>query len=157
MNQLEKRKRKEIMPEYSIGKIPGKLISNIKPAPEKQVTELINKINYGPQIISLPVPPWRHAFLLDIQPDKKRIMISDWGGKKNKTAGIKEGDNYEAGWEQYSFIIMKLEEKYRWPTKYFPVDRELYKKSVEHNNMCNGGGCSHYIYAWKEIYYPNYS
>jgi hypothetical protein len=153
----KKRQRKTLMPQLSIGKIPGKLISNIKHAPEKELKDLVNKINYGPQIVSIPVPPYRHAFLVDIQRNKKKIMISDWGGPENKTAGIKGSDNYEPGWEQYSDLMIKLEQKYGLPIEYYPVDKELYEKSDEHNNMCSGGGCSHYIYAWKEIYYPDYS
>ena len=156
-NLGKKRERKEVMPVYSIGRIPGKLISNIKHAPEKQLISLVNMIDYGPQIVSLPVPPYRHAFLVDVQQRKKRIMVSDWGGPENKTAGIKGSNNYEPSWEQYSDLMIKLEQKYGWPIEYYPVDKELYEKSMEHNNMCSGGGCSHYIYAWKEVYYPNYS
>ena len=156
-SNLGKRERKEVMPVYSIGRIPGKLISNIKHAPEKQLISLVNIIVYGPQIVSLPVPPYRHAFLVDVQQRKKRIMVSDWGGPENKTAGIKGSDNYESGWEQYSDLMIKLEQKYGWPIEYYPVDKELYEKSMEHNTMCSGGGCSHYIYAWKKVYYPDYS
>jgi len=159
LGKRERERDKKLMPQLSIGKdTAGKFVSNIKFAPEKELQNLVdNQINYGPQIVSIPVPPWRHAFLVDVDEGKKRIMISDWGGSINKTAGIVESSNYAPGWEQYSNLMIKLEEKYRWPIEYFPIDAELFNNSLEHNNTCSGGGCSHYIYAWVKKYYPDYT
>jgi hypothetical protein len=158
-NLGKKRERKEVMPQLSIGRnSAGQFVSNIKFAPEKELKNLVNnQINYGPQIVSIPVPPWRHAFLVDVEQGKKRILISDWGGSINKTAGIVGSADYTPGWEQYSELMIKLEQKYGWPIEYFPIDDELFKFSLEHNNTCSGGGCSHYIYAWVKKYYPDYS
>lgn len=151
-----RRKRKEIMPKLSIGKIPGNFQSNIQFASEKEMTNLVNSINYGPQIVSIPVPPWRHAFLIDIQKNKKKIIISDWGGANNMTAGIINSQNYEAGWEQYYDLLIRLKKKYNYPIEYFPIDKEIYNISFEHNKQCKGGGCSHYIFQWINKYYPEY-
>jgi hypothetical protein len=142
-------------------KVLGKLTTgytstSIKITKEAELTKFINEeITNGPQIVSIPVPPYRHAFLVDIQPTK--IMISDWGGEENKTLGIVGSKYYQPGWEQYSDLMIKLEEKYKRPIEYYPVDEELYKIAVSHNERNGGGGCSYYIYAWVQKYYPNYS
>ena len=123
---------------------------------ESELIKFINEqITFGPQIVSIPVPPYRHAFLVDVQPTK--IMISDWGGEQNKTLGIIGSEHYQPGWEQYSDLMIKLEEKYKRPIEYYPVDEELYKCAFNHNEINNGGGCSNYIYDWVQKYYPNYS
>lgn len=128
---------------------------SIGPVCHDELQKFINEeIEYGPQIVSIPVPPYRHAFLVDVQP--KKIMISDWGGKKNKTAGILGNKNYESGWEQYSDLMTKLEEKYNRPLQYYAVNKKLYKISNELNTQRGGGGCSYYIYEWVKVYYPNY-
>jgi len=134
----------------------GYTSTSIKITKEAELIKFINEeITNGPQIVSIPVPPYRHAFLVDIQP--KKIMISDWGGEENKTLGIAENADYEPGWEQYSDLMIKLEEKYKRPIEYYPVDQELYKIALNHNETNGGGGCSYYIYAWVQKYYPNYS
>jgi len=134
----------------------GYTSTSIKITKEAELTKFINEeITNGPQIVSIPVPPYRHAFLVDVQP--KKIMISDWGGEENKTLGITENDAYEPGWEQYSDLMIKLKKKYRRPIEYYPVDQELYKIALNHNEINGGGGCSYYIYAWVQKYYPNYS
>lgn len=48
--------------------------------------EYVDKILFGPQIVSIPTFNDRHAFLVVVQSDK--IKISDWGGEKNKTRGL---------------------------------------------------------------------
>jgi len=155
------RQRKEIMPTVSLGLIPSSYQSNIKDVSEKELDNFINNsINYGPQIVSLPVPPQRHAFLVDVQNNK--IMISDWGGPENKIRGVIKINNkrnpiYLSRWKQYSDFMAKLEAKYNLPIEYYPTDEELTKKSDIINSTCNGGGCSHYIYDWIKLYYPNYS
>jgi hypothetical protein len=134
----------------------GYTSTSIKITKESELINFINEeIDLGPQIVSIPVPPYRHAFLVDVQP--KRIMISDWGGEQNKTLGIVGSKDYEPGWEQYSDLMIKLEEKYKRPIEYYPVDQELYTCAFNHNEINNGGGCSNYIYAWVQKYYPEYS
>ena len=147
--------------EYIETKLLGKpttgyISKSIKLAKDEELIKFVNEeITNGPQIVSIPVPPYRHAFLVDVQP--KKIMISDWGGEENKTIGIPEDDDYEPGWEQYSNLMIKLKEKYKRPIEYYPVDKELFNIAYVHNTKFGGGGCSYYIYAWVKKYYPNYS
>lgn len=134
----------------------GYISKSIKITKDAELIKFIDEeITNGPQIVSIPVPPYRHAFLVDVQP--KQIMISDWGGEENKTLGIIGSKDYQAGWEQYSDLLIKLEKKYKRPIKYYHVDQELYKIAEDHNEKFSGGGCSYYIYAWVQKYYPNYS
>jgi hypothetical protein len=134
----------------------GYVSKSIKITKDAELIKFIDEeIKDGPQIVSIPVPPYRHAFLVDIQP--KKIMISDWGGEENKTLGIIGSEDYQPGWEQYSGLMIKLEQKYKRPIEYYPVDQELFKIAVNHNERNGGGGCSYYIYAWVQKYYPNYS
>jgi hypothetical protein len=151
---IGKRKRKPIMPNISAGRITPGYISKIPPLTEEEFSNLIDEITYGPQIVSIPVPPYRHAFLIDIEP--KRIMVSDWGGEENKTLGLLKGKQYE-GWKQYSALMMQLENKYKIPIQYYPVDESLHATAEQQNCDAGGGGCSKYIYDWVKIYYPNYS
>jgi len=158
---FNQRQRKQIMPTVSLGLIPSGYTSNIKAVSYEELINFVNNsINYGPQIVSLPVPPERHAFLVDIQND--RIMISDWGGYENKTRGEyqiqgRRNPNYMPNWKQYSDFMRELERKYNLYVEYYPKDVELVEKSNIVNNKCNGGGCSHYIYDWVKKYYPTYS
>jgi hypothetical protein len=140
----------------TLGKETGSYTSkSIAPVCQDELQKFIKEeITDGPQIVSIPVPPYRHAFLVDVQP--KKIMISDWGGKKNKTAGILGNKNYQAGWEQYSDLMIKLEEKYNRPVQYYAINRNLYKISNNLNTQRGGGGCSYYIYEWVKDHYPNY-
>jgi len=63
---------KKAMPTYSIGRDTGAFESTISFASKEEFMDLVyNKISDGPQIVSLPVPPWRHAFLVDVQTKKK--------------------------------------------------------------------------------------
>jgi len=134
----------------------GYTSTSIKITKDAELIKFINEeITDGPQIVSIPVPPYRHAFLVDIQP--KKIMISDWGGEENKPLGIIGSEDYQPGWEQYSDLMIRLEQKYKRPIEYYPVDQELFKIAVNHNERNGGGGCSYYIYAWVQKYYPNYS
>lgn len=119
-----------------------------------------------PQVVSVPVRTERHAFLVDIQPKNRRIMISDWGGSKNKTRGIEyvqknkrkiRNVNYSENWLQYSQLMELLEKKYNLPIEYYDVDEELYEESDMHHTKHNfSGGCSYYIYKWIGKYYPGY-
>ena len=102
----------------------------------------------APQIVSLPVPPERHAFLVHVKKDA--IWISDWGGGKN----LKQT---EERWENYTDFMRLLTEKYDKKIKFYTVDKPLYRESFEHHETCNdSGGCSHYIYKWVEKHYSDY-
>ena len=121
-----------------------------------------NKIKIDvPQIVSLPIPPARHAFLVHINKKEKKIMISDWGGKSNKTRGITVGKRKALeNWRQYSNFMILLEEKYKLPIEYYEVDKELKKEAEEHHSAYKNkkeqegsGGCSYYIFKWYEKHY----
>ena len=83
-----------------------------------------------PVIISLPIPPERHAFLRDI------------------------GENEDEEWTVYNNFMALLQEKYRgYKFEFFPVDLKLKKEALDHHRANRGsGGCSHYIYKWIEKY-----
>jgi hypothetical protein len=105
-----------------------------------------------PIIVSLPVPPERHSFLVHVKKDDNKIMISDWGGKNNKH----RGDEYDS-WKNYSNFMKMLEEKYDLPVKYYNIDAELKKKAIIHHERHNdSGGCSEYIFKWAKKHYPEY-
>jgi hypothetical protein len=132
------RRSKPLIPQLNLGKIPSSYISNIKLVSDSEVAKFVNEIKEGPQIVSMQVPPYRHVFLLDIQPDV--IMISDWQGNANK-----EKHN---NWKQYYDIIKLVERKYNRNIKFYPVDDVLYKEAKKHNDANGGGGCSYYIFSW---------
>jgi hypothetical protein len=151
------KRNKEIIETKTLGKIISSYISNtIAHVSDEKLNDFIqDEITYGPQIVSIPVPPYRHAFLVDVQPTK--IMISDWGGKKNRSCGIPRNKNYEVGWKQYSNFMTKLEKKYKIPVEYYPVNKKIHKKANKINTEHGGGGCSYYIYEWIKEYYPEYT
>jgi dipeptidyl aminopeptidase/acylaminoacyl peptidase len=156
-----KRTRLKAMPTVSLGNIPPGHVSNIKFASEQHLIHFVkNEINDGPQIVSIPVPPQRHAFLVDVQP--RKIMVSDWGGEENKTAGLeyisgRKNKQYDPRYKQYSDLLTKIEEKYKRPIEYYAVDEELHADADKFSECNNGnGGCSNYIYAWVKKYYPEY-
>ena len=111
-------------------------------------------IEVGPQIVTLPVPNERHAILIDVQ--KNKIMISDWGGRKNEFRGLPRKNNrknpkYEPSWEQYSMLLELLQQKYNLPLCYYEIDTELEDEAFEHHYLYNStGGCSYYICKWTE-------
>jgi hypothetical protein len=149
-----RKRNKPDMPNISVGRpTSGYRNNNIPHLTEKELSDLIDQISIGPQIVSMPVPPYRHAFLIDVQP--KRIMVSDWGGEKNARLGLLKGKQYE-GWKQYTALMIQLENKYKLPIQYYPVDETLYAIADQHSCDNSGGGCSHYIYDWVKIYYPEY-
>lgn len=153
-DKFGQRKRRPIMPNISAGRMTPGYISNIPLLSEEEFSNLIDEITNGPQIVSIPVPPYRHAFLIDVKP--KTIMVSDWRGEQNKTLGLLKGKQYE-GWKQYSALMTQLENKYRIPIQYYPVDESLHAIAEQQNCDAGGGGCSKYIYDWVKIYYPEYS
>lgn len=145
------RKRKEIMPTRVLGKIPSSgYVSNITFASEKELSDFVeNEITFGPQIVSIPVPPHRHAFLIDIQPNKKKIMIADWNGKV-------DFENEEKEWFQYKDLLQKIKNKFTFPIEYYPIHKKIHENAKQHNEKCEGGGCSFYIYEWVKLKYPEY-
>jgi len=151
---------KPLIETIELGNIPTSYTSNIKMVSQEELIHFVNsEIQYGrPQIVSLPVPPYRHAFLVDVQDDK--IMICDWNGEETRTFGMeyinnKKNKKYIHDWKQYSDFMTLLEEKYEKEIEYYPIDEEIHKKSKEHNIQCNGGGCSNYVYAWVDKHYYN--
>ena len=158
---LTKRKRLPPIETVSLGKIPASYTSDTnKPVSDADLDKFVrNEIKKGPQIVSIPIYPQRHAFLVDIQSDK--IMVSDWGGAKNKIRGIpmingKKNKIYDKDWKQYSELFLKLESIHGLPVVFYDVDPEIYKIANDSYIKCNGGGCSHYIYAWVKKHYPQY-
>lgn len=123
--------------------------SFISPIKLVNETELYNfvyqDIKYGPQIVSLPVPPFRHAFLVNILPNK--IMVSDWNG--DDLIGRKKEEDVD--FTQYTNFMELLEEKYQGkPIKFYKVNDDIVKIANEKNSEFGGGGCSEYIYRWVE-------
>jgi len=160
-NNMNRRVHKKIMPQLSLGKIPSGYTSTISFVSNTQLQDFVyDEIVEGPQIVSLQIPPERHAFLVDIQQSK--IMISDWSGNENEKTGLKQingkmNPNYLYGWTQYSEFMQLLKEKYSLEIEFYPVDKELKKESMKKANYMGGGGCSDYIFKWANKYYPEYS
>ena len=126
------------------------------PASPTELQAVVNKIKEGPQIVADIVithkdrPNEQHAFLVDVHSSEGKIMISDWGGKNNRTRGGKD-------WTQYSTFMTSLEEKFGLPIEYYPVDQVLYNKALAHHGRCrNSGGCSNYVYAWVNKHVDDY-
>jgi len=63
----------------TLGKLPSTYQSSIQISKDSLLFQFASTIQSGPQIISLAVPPYRHAFLIDIQSHK--ILVSDWNGE----------------------------------------------------------------------------
>jgi hypothetical protein len=134
-----------------------------KPDKDKEIKNLVdNQIKLGPQIISMTVPPYRHAFLADISVNA--IMVADWGGEKNHKYGIQQQqikdfqptEDY-SDFRQYSNLLLQLSKKHGLPIAYYPIDKDLKKKAEK--KVCDyaGGGCSDYIYDWTKKYFPDYN
>jgi hypothetical protein len=123
--------------------------------PDKKILEFINyyiKPNV-PVIVSVPIRPERHAFLVLVLEKEQKIMVADWGVRDIKE--LKDDDN----WVVYVKFVKKLLEKYTdYKLEFFPVDDELYKEADAHHKKNNidsedeggFGGCSYYIYKWKD-------
>ena len=161
LNTVTKRVRLPNLNTVSLGRIPSSYTTDTnKPVSDEDLDKFVrNEIKFGPQIVSIPIPPQRHAFLVDIQ--KNKIMVSDWGGAKNKFRGIptidgKKNKNYDKNWKQYSELFLKLESIHGLPVEFYDVDAEIYKAAYDSYIKCNGGGCAKYIYQWVKKYYPQY-
>lgn len=145
---------------------------------EDTIREFVNNtIGSGPQVVSLPTPPESHSIFVNVD-ENNNVMISDWGGKKNRMLGInppiqtsKKGKKGKKGnkskdfveelklynqFRQYSILINCLEEKYN-NVSYYPVDHTIYDIANIKHNACNGqGGCSTYMHLWIDKHYsPN--
>lgn len=134
-------RRHRLIETKTLGKIPSGYVSNIPLETNENIKLFVNnEINEGPQVVSLPTPPYRHAFLVNITPDA--IKISDWGGEQN----INTKNN---AFKNYRVFMNLLKEKYHPRNiQYYPIDAELNELANQQHDMCNGGGCSNYTYAW---------
>jgi len=157
-------KRKIRMETKVLGKVPAGPKSNIKSATPEEINKYVdNEIKEGPQICTIPAPPYRHAFLVDVQPDK--IMISDWGGEAVRDITQRmmtrpDGSQptyYNETYKTYADFLEKLQEKYDRSIVFYPVDKEMNTCSrAIHKERGGTGGCSDYIYKWAKKYYPDY-
>jgi len=141
---MSHRRRKPLIPQRNVGKISMKgYTSSVKMVSSKELEQFVkDEIQEGPQIVSLPVPPYRHAFLVDVQ--SKDIRIADWNGGK-----ILQKVRFLPEWQQYLHFLRLVQEKYpRRPLSYYPVDPDLYKSARLHEQVMGGGGCSFYLFAW---------
>ena len=106
---------------------------------KKQICDFVNNKMINLQIINLPTPPERHAIFVNIiSPDL--VMISDWGGNKNRNLKNET-------WKYYHIFIKCLEKKYT-NVEYYDVNEELSNIANEKHTKCNHGGCSEYLDLW---------
>lgn len=148
-----RRQTTPLIPTKSIGTTGHRVTS-------QQITNFVNnEIHDGLQIVSFPVPPERHAILVNIKNDK--IMISDWGGEKmykrgkqfidvDESTTMIENPIYEERWKIYTEFIDELQYKYiDKNVEYYEIDPVLKEEANEHHRLNHeAGGCSYYIYAW---------
>jgi hypothetical protein len=142
-------RRSKLIPQLSLGKV-GCGYNSGKDATPAQFRAFVQEFTFGPHVVSVPVPPQRHAFLVDIQHDA--IYVSDWGGKDNK-----DRDTDFPEWHQYCQLLRDLQLKFGLPVIYYDIDPLLEIEADIQNNDCEGGGCAFYIYKWLQKYYPHYS
>lgn len=154
----------DIIKTVSLGKTnQTSFVSDIPLASDKELREFVDKIEPGPQIVSVPVPRYRHAFLVNVLPTK--IMISDWKGneKLQELQKLQENAIYKrrtrlsdqppegANWNQYYDFMKLLENKYPTrPIKFYEINKALKGVAVTKNVEFDGGGCAEYIYRWVE-------
>ena len=137
-----------IVKTVSLGKTnQSGFTSKIELADKDELKNFVTRdINDGPQIVSIPVPPFRHAFLVNVLPDK--IMISDWKGNEKLIGRQPRGG---ADYENYYDFMESLKDKYpELRIKFYIVNESLKEKAVIKNAMSDGGGCAEYIYMWVE-------
>jgi len=130
----------------TLGKLPSTYQSSIQISKDSLLFQFASTIQCGPQIISLAVPPYRHAFLIDIQSHK--ILVSDWNG---------EDKDSHSNWQEYDAFLNLLHQIYNKPIEYYNVDQQLWEDAMYKQSIFKGGGCAHYIYEWTKKYYPDYS
>jgi len=103
-----------------------------------------------PVVISLPVSPQRHAFLVYVKPKpSNKIMIADWYLREyKKKVGYQNGK----AWKTYNRFMELLRESYPdYTMDFFPIDDKIKEAALIHDKNNNGTlGCSFYIYEWIE-------
>jgi hypothetical protein len=128
----------------------------------------VNKLNPGvPTIVSLPLPPERHAFLVYIDENEKSIKFADWGirGLDPKQPKKRRNEKQPAFnvkmnlWNRmrnfYEFIEL-LTIKFPYEITYYPVDEVLSETAnLKHDTHHGSGGCSEYIYEWIDKHFPD--
>jgi hypothetical protein len=133
----------------SLGSTDKKDFKSTKPLDYDDVYNFVNdkyNITDGPQIVSIPVSPYRHAFFVNVLPDK--IMISDWRGNEKLIGRQPRGG---ADWSQYYYFIDLLKDKFPGRRiNFYIVNQDLKIDAVKKNEEFDGGGCSEYIYRWVE-------
>ena len=134
------------IPTLTLGRLPSTYQSSIQLSKDSLLFQFASTIQYGPQIISLAVPPHRHAFLIDIQSHK--ILVSDWNG---------EDKDSHSNWQEYYAFLHLVHKKYNKPIEFYNVDQQLLEDAMYTQSIFSGGGCAHYIYEWTKKYYPAYT
>uniref|UniRef100_A0A6C0HUB4 Uncharacterized protein n=1 Tax=viral metagenome TaxID=1070528 RepID=A0A6C0HUB4_9ZZZZ len=128
----------------------------------------VNKLNPGvPTIVSLPLPPERHAFLVYIDENEKSIKFADWGirgldptqPKKRRNEKQPAFNKKMNVWKRmrnfYEFIEL-LTTKFPYEITYYPVDEVLFEAAEKKHDTHHGsGGCSEYIYEWIDKHFPD--
>lgn len=113
---------------------------------DSKICNFVEKMKNVPQILNIPTPPENHAIFINFT-DTNGVMISDWGGNKNRFIKIKQ-------WKYYHELIKCLEKKYK-DVKYYEVDQELYDIAYAKHTSCRHGGCSEYLDLWLDKKYKN--
>jgi hypothetical protein len=135
-----------VIPTLTLGKLPSTYQSSIQLSKDSVLIQFVSTIQHGPQIISLPVPPYRHAFLVDIQ--SRKILVSDWNGPDKDS---------DSNWQEYYAFLNLLHKKFNKPIEFYNVDKQLWEDSMYIQSSFNGGGCAYYIYEWTKQNYPDYT
>ena len=113
----------------------------------KQFIQTYIKVD-KPVVISLPVSPQRHAFLVYVKTiDENKIMIADWYLRKYQK---KVGYQKDKAWKTYNRFMELLQETYpNYIMEFFPIDKYIKKDAkIYHKKNKNSLGCSFYIYEW---------
>lgn len=148
------RRRKSIMPQWNLGRISqaGHRSAVNKVLTEPEIHRFVQEhIHPGPQIITIPVPPQRHAIMVDVLPDK--VMVCDCNGASLRHGRLK-------AWKTYRDVLTAVEQKFPGrPIRFYPVDGDLHAAALAHDHAMDGGGCSFYLFAWlaKQPQYENYA
>jgi len=143
MRQSSRIEKRVPIETKNLGKVGTKYISNTyKHCTPTEINRFVEEeIQEGPQIVTLPVPPYRHAIYVDIQTNA--IMVSHW--RESHELNTPE-------WKTYKRSLDKLQKKYKKQIQFYAIDPELYEKSCEKNRDFSGGGCSQYLYDWIQKY-----
>jgi len=144
MRRSTRLERRPPLETKNLGKVGTKYISDTYKhcTPAELARFVKEEIQEGQQIVSLPVPPYRHAIYVDVQPNK--IMVAHWREPHEVSDDPK--------WKTYNQFLDKLHKNTSKPIVFYEIDRELYKKALEKSRTFSGGGCSQYIYDWVQKY-----